>query len=271
MYDRKIEKIAIVGGGTAGWMAASLLSKALKHLNLSIAIVEPTDIPTIGVGEATLPPLMELNNFLGFEEREFIQATNATHKLGIDFQDWRGIGEHFFHGFGDFGEKIGGLAPHHYWQKLRMSGLEFDYQNLSFPTMAGRAGKFVPPPSEERMRRIASYKYAYHFDAHAYARFLRKKALEQGVQLYQQKVVKVESGSVGITQVQLEGGATLEADFYLDCTGFQRLLIGDALRVPFLIETLYYFQSVKRGLELAYSASASNGQWICFFQRSFKR
>lgn len=106
MSGDAIESVLIVGGGTAGWMTAAALARAFPHELRRITLVEFEEIGIVGVGEATVPLLQQLNRFLGIDERDFLKATHGTYKLGIEFRDWGEQGNHFFHGFGDYGPLI---------------------------------------------------------------------------------------------------------------------------------------------------------------------
>src|ERR1700678_2692848 len=115
--SQQIKRIAIVGGGTAGWMAASILARALPGTHTDITVIESPDIGTVGVGEATIPPIIDLLRFLGINEADFVRRTEATYKLGIVFNDWGRIGERYWHPFGTFGVSIDRRPFHHAWRK----------------------------------------------------------------------------------------------------------------------------------------------------------
>jgi tryptophan halogenase len=108
--NRQIRNIVIVGGGSAGWMAAASLSNALTQ-GCQITLVESDEIGTVGVGEATIPPIKTLNRTMGLDEAEFMRRTQGTFKLGIQFIDWAKQGHSYFHQFGPHGVQLFALAP----------------------------------------------------------------------------------------------------------------------------------------------------------------
>ncbi len=234
MTDQRIRKVVIVGGGTTGWMAAAAVSHVFKDRSVAVELIESDAIGTVGVGEATLPPIRLFNAELGVNEREFIKATKASFKLGIAFHDWKQKGSSFFHGFGDFGLNIAGSSPLQAWMALRQTGRGFDYESLSIPTVMARSGKFAPPHPDPRSP-LSSFAYAYHFDAGLYAGFLRSIAQRNGVKRTEGRVVGADlRGDDGfIAAVVLDSGARIEGDVFLDCSGFIGLLIDGALKVEF--------------------------------------
>ena len=172
--DRRIRRIAIVGGGTAGWMAASALARVLRASGTTIHLVESPDIPTVGVGEATIPPIMDFLRFLGIDGSDFIQHTQATFKLAIRFRDWLRLGHDYWHPFGSFGATIERRRFYHYFQKARALGLPVDVGQFSLEISLAQANKFVAP---NPARGIApDLRYALHFDAGLVARYLRSYA-----------------------------------------------------------------------------------------------
>lgn len=233
MTPAPLKRILIVGGGTAGWMAAAALIHVTRG-TVSVELVESDAIGTVGVGEATIPPIVLFNQLLGIDEDEFIRETGATYKLGIEFNDWLRKGEGYFHPFGVYGTRIDAASFHQYWLRLNKAGLDDDLGAYSVTTMAARMGRFTRPLRDPRS--IASQMtYAFHFDAGLYARFLRRRAEAQGVVRHEGCIADVilRDGDSFIQSVRLDDGRELAADFFIDCSGFRALLIEGALKTGY--------------------------------------
>ena len=229
-----MKSIIIIGGGTAGWMTAAGLSSMMKGLDLNITLIESEAIPVIGVGEATLPHIKFFNETIGVDEAEFMRATSATFKLGIEFVDWGRKGDSYIHPFGEFGLAHSGVSFHHYWQKLSQTTDAGSLQDYSLPIIACRENKFESPSDDPRSVK-STYRYAYQFDSLKYAPFLRKHAEAREVKRIEGKVVDVnlnpESGD--IISAVLEDGQVIEGDLFIDCTGFFGVLIEKALETGY--------------------------------------
>ncbi|WIY70822.1 tryptophan 7-halogenase [Aquidulcibacter paucihalophilus] len=234
MTDRGIRRVVIVGGGTAGWMTAAALARLVKTPRISVQLIESAEIGTVGVGESTLPHIRAFNERLGIDEAEFMKATRATFKLGIQFEDWGRIGDRYIHPFGDYGMP-GGEAPfHHYWLKASAEADVGPLDDYSLPVVAAREGRFAPPSDDARSL-MSTYGYAYQLDASLYARFLRKVSEAGGVERLEGRIVGTRrDGESGLlTAVEMEGGAIVEGDLFIDCSGFRGLLIEQALEAGF--------------------------------------
>lgn len=233
MQGTPIKRIVIVGGGTAGWMAAAALAKGLPAGQCEIILVESEDIGTVGVGEATIPQLQVFNKLLGVDETEFLKETQGTFKLGIQFVDWKSIGESYFHAFGDFGQDIDGVDFYHWWLKVKKQDPTLSMTDYTLSALAASECRFMRSIDAGNSP-LSNIGYAYHFDAGLYAKYLRAKAESNGVQRIEGKVVSVPLGAGGYIQsVVLEGGHRVDGDFFIDCSGFRALLIEGALKVGY--------------------------------------
>lgn len=233
MQNQQIENIVIVGGGTAGWIAAAAMSRLLGP-RIKIKLIESDAIGTVGVGEATIPQIRRLNGVLGLDENEFVRETHGTFKLGIEFNNWGHVGESYLHTFGDAGINLASLHFHQYWLRSRAEGQSSGLWDYSLHHKAAYAHKFgrLDRVGNTSMTGLA---YAFHFDAGLYARYLRKHAEANGVTRIEGKVVDValtaETGF--IESVALERGETIAGDLFIDCSGFRGLLIGQTLGVDY--------------------------------------
>lgn len=233
MKDNKIKTIVIVGGGTAGWIMASSLSRTLRQRDLNIILVESPDITTIGVGEATIPSFVDFLHFLDVPEKDFLSATKATFKLGIKFTDWNYEGHEYWHQFGGVGMTIDAKPFYQHWLKYKFNGGTSHYTDFSPAIAMAKAGKFYIQPQSSKSI-LSNSEYAYHFDAGEVVKFLIEYSIERGVKHVRDKVVDVKkSGDGYITGLFLENSGLLEGDFFVDCTGQRALLIGDAMQVGY--------------------------------------
>jgi tryptophan halogenase len=223
----KKQRIVIAGGGTAGWMAAAALARTMGDA-IELTLVESDAIGTIGVGESTIPPLVNYNRLLGISEADFMRATQATFKLGIEFENWKVKGEKYFHSFGLTGRDHWSAGFQHFWMHGLAKGHEASFDDYCLELKAAYAGKFAHLP-ENRVN------YAYQLDATRYAAFLRKLAEADGINRIEGKISKVQlDGDTGhIAALLLESGRRVEGDLFLDCTGFRALLMEGALHVGF--------------------------------------
>lgn len=227
MNEKPIRKVVIAGGGTAGWVAAAALSHQF-HGIVDVTLVESDEIATVGVGESTVPPIRTFNRLLQIDEQEFMRATAATFKLGIQFQNWRKQGETYIHPFGMTGQSTWACEFHHFWLHSLARGMQSQFGAYCLEHQAAEQERFA-------LATNTNVNYAYHLDAGIYARFLRKFSERFGAKRVEGKIKRVrqhpESGYVDA--LELESGTVVEGDLFIDCTGFRGLLIEQALQTGY--------------------------------------
>ncbi len=214
-------------------MAAAVLAKALES-TVEIELIESDDIGTVGVGEATIPQIRLINNFLGFDENDFLRHTQGSFKLGIQFNNWRRMGDSYLHAFGDIGMALGLLPFHHYWLRAKAEGLDASLWDFSLNAQAAMQNRFARI-DRVGTSRLAGMKHAFHFDAKLYAQYLRRFAKARGVKRIEGRIVNVSlRGDDGfIDSVTLENDTQIAADLFIDCSGFRGLLIEGALKTGY--------------------------------------
>ena len=241
-----LKTIVIVGGGTAGWIAGAMLAKFVPRTT-QIRLVESDAIGTVGVGEATIPQIRLLTAALGINENAMLAATQGTFKLGIEFVDWSEPGSRYMHAFGAVGRGLGVVPFHHHWLRARAAGIAAPLGDYVATAQAAADARF------DRHPEIA---YAYHFDATLLARWLRRIAEANGVDRVEGTIVAAhrdgESGD--LAGVTLDDGTAISGDFFLDCSGFRSLLLGDALDVGF--ESWSHWLPCDRAVAVACEATA---------------
>lgn len=234
MTGRLIRKVVIVGGGTAGWMAAAALSRQLGT-SCEVQLVESDEIGIIGVGEATIPHIATFNAILDIDENEFLRATKGTFKLGIEFVNWGAIGDRYIHGFGKLGPELDGLPFHHFWLRMAHAGERSDLGLYSINTASPRRARFMRSRPDMAGSPLAEIVNAFHFDASLYARFLRGMAEKNGVRRHEGKIVQVLQREPDgyITAVVLSDGRRIDGELFVDCSGIRGLLIEQTLHAGY--------------------------------------
>ncbi|MBV8804970.1 MAG: tryptophan 7-halogenase, partial [Sinobacteraceae bacterium] len=203
---------------------------------VSVILGESDDIGTVGVGEATIPPIRVFNALLGLDEDDFLRHTGGTFKLGIEFVDWYRRGSRYMHPFGTFGADHQAVRFHQLWLKLRKLG-EPDLGELCQYNLCATAAaqhRFMRPVGGPDSV-LASLRYAFHFDAGRYARYLRQYAERKGVKRIEGQVtdVRLRPGDGFISSLALHDGRAVEGELFVDCSGFRSLLLGQTLNVDF--------------------------------------
>ena len=227
MNGMKKLRVVVAGGGTAGWMTAAALAGTLGE-TIDLTLVESDAIGTIGVGESTIPPIVLFNRLLGIDEAEFMRATQATFKLGIKFENWKDIGETYFHSFGTTGKDHWSAGFQHFWLHGLTQGQQHSYDDYCLELKAALEGKFAHLPDDKM-------NYAYQLDSGLYAQFLRKRAERDGAKRIEGRIAEVEldGASGNIAALRLDGDRRIDGDLFIDCTGFRALLIEGALHAGF--------------------------------------
>ena len=234
--SNRIEKVVVVGGGTAGWMAAAALSRFFADGKRTITLIESSEIGTIGVGEATIPPIRNFNGMLDIPENEFLRETRATFKLGIEFVDWGRVGDRYIHPFGNLGRDFHGISFHQlFLREVSRGGADpSSFADYSMSAVAAGLKRFGRPSADARSP-VSEINYAFHFDAKLYADYLRRLAERQGTVRREGKIVQIHRhGETGdVASVALEDGAVIEGDLFIDCSGFRGLLIEQELETGY--------------------------------------
>lgn len=227
-------RICILGGGSAGWMTAAALATKFHNADGEITLIESEQIGTVGVGEATLPHIRFFNQALGIDEPTFMKTTQATFKLGIEFCDWGKRGDRYIHPFGDYGFPVDELDFHQAWLKLHQAGKAHRIDDYSFPILAAQEDRFKIPEGD--VNEVGSnFGYAYQFDSSLYAKFLRSFSEARGVKRVEGRVVDIELGATTghVETLTLEDGSKVEADLFVDCSGFRGVLIEQTLETGY--------------------------------------
>ena len=227
MNHGPIKHLVIAGGGTAGWMTAAAMSKLLGN-NIKVSLIESDQIGTVGVGEATIPPIKNFHKLLGINEQEIMKATNATFKLGINFENWGELNDQYIHSFGITGKECWAGEFHHFWLHGQQKGHRDSFGDYCFELQAAKQNKFA-------LSRETPMNYAYHLDATLYAKYLRQFSENHGTQRIEGMINKINKcPELGhILSIELVSGEIVTGDLFIDCTGFKGLLIEQTLHTGY--------------------------------------
>jgi tryptophan halogenase len=229
--DRRIRRIAIVGGGIAGWTAATTLARKLGG-QCSIHVVDSADAAAAGLAEASHPAVLEMLRQVGVDQNDFVDKTQSTYSLGTRLVDWAAPGQSSWRPFGAFGALIERRPFYHYWHKARVLGLKPRIELFSLETSMALANRFIFPTNTIGVAQ--QMRYALHLDGALAARYLRGVAERAGVIRLERKVVSASRGADGrLEELKFEDGGSLRADLFVDASGARAQLIGEALGTPF--------------------------------------
>lgn len=233
MSEQHLQRIAIVGGGTAGWMAATLVAKRWAKRNIKISVIESKKIGIVGVGEGSTPQLKAFFDTLQISEQEWMPACNATYKMGICFDDWSHLpgGQSYFHPFASTLDKHTAQA-FVYNNYMRRQGFDVATHPNRFFVQAKLANDGMAPHPKQHFP--FPVQYGYHFDSHLLGQFLKEKAVAWGVEHVYATIHKVTQHDNGdIASLITEDQSEVQAELFVDCSGFDGLLIQKTLNVPF--------------------------------------
>ncbi len=269
--QRTINTVAIVGGGTAGWLSAAVIAahhKTDRPHGLKILLIESSDIPTVGVGEGTWPTMKNTVKSIGIKERDLFKKCHAAFKQGGKFVDWvNGDGDFYYHPFTvPLGYGRIDLAP--YVAEIEDFAVAANFQH--HVCEAGLAPRGLSDGEYQ-----GQCNYAYHLDAGAFAELLKDfSKKELGVEHIIGTVEDATLSENGdIECIVLDDQRKIHADLFVDCTGFRSLLLGDKLGVPFLSKDDVLFNDSALALHFPYPsdqspvashtiAAAQNAGWI---------
>lgn len=230
---QQMKTFVIVGGGTAGWISAAILSRALSHLPCNIRLIESPYIPSIGVGEATIPSMVDMLEYLKIPLADFVLKTNSSFKLAIKFCDWHTVGTHYWHPFGYVGSKIDGKPFYQHWLKNKFNDGQSEFTDFAPAIALAKQNRFfIPDPKQPT--NLSSSTYALHFDATLVAKYLSEYCQNKGVKHTQGHIQDVGLDTEGnISHIVLENGEQINGDFFIDCSGQQALLLGKAMGIGY--------------------------------------
>jgi tryptophan halogenase len=256
-------RLVVIGGGLAGWMTAAVLARAIERNYGEIQMIETAGSSGESKAVGTRPSFGKLCGLLGIDERDWMPATHATFKLGAQFRDWGRSGDRYFHGFGPCGARLEGVAFHQHWLRLQRLGEIPAFEEYSPVAALARAGRFAPPAPDRRSP-FHWYDYAYHLDRRQMTAYLRRYALQRGVQAIAGDVVALERHpeSALISALRLADGALIAADMLIDCSAERNGPLWRSLEVQF--EDWRRWIPCDRALSITAAAPAELPPYSCF-------
>ena len=225
--------ITIVGGGSAGWMTAATLIKRFPKKN--ITLIESPNTPIIGVGESTIGQINQWLSMIGVKDEEFMPYTDASYKMSIRFEDFYKKGDGGFHyPFGEayYSDYFQGRKTWIMKKILQPETPYYDYAESMYPIMSLVRNKTIVPHNNHNLPlHNFDRNVAYHFDATKFGIWLRDNfCIPKGVKHIVEDITSVETNDDGVKSLNKK----YTADLFIDCTGFKSMLLGGALKEPFI-------------------------------------
>ncbi|MDU0354349.1 tryptophan halogenase family protein [Paraglaciecola aquimarina] len=233
---RTKKKIVILGGGTAGWVTASILSKNLAQTNYTVTLIESETIQPVGVGEASIPPIYSLIEYLELNDSDLVANVDGTFKYGIHFENWSKTGEQYMHAFGKLGTEINNIPFLDFWFKTAHQTGATSITPFFPSAVAAYNHKFVPQAPRPKGSKptdfypLCSLSFALHFDASLMAKYLSEFSVKNGIEHITATVTHVQLAESGnISSLTLDNNQQVDGDLFIDCSGSVGRLIKQEL------------------------------------------
>ncbi len=235
MSPQPITSIAIIGGDISAWAAAAWLANTLKGTAVKITLLELPDMVNAEPMQHTVPETLQYFEPLGIDAAELVRKTGATYKLGIGLHDIASDNDHRVLAFGPHGSVIGTVPFHHFVTRARQDGANLTLNEFSPSAVAARSGRFIRPEDAEA-KNLPPLFYGLNFNTEKLTQLLSNNATINGVGVVRSRIdaVEFDTDNGFIDKLVLEDGATLSADFFVDCSGEDALLIGEACGIDFV-------------------------------------
>jgi tryptophan 7-halogenase len=232
-----VRNVVIVGGGLAGWYCAARLGHAMQGRALNVRVVRaaPRDAavdPLDVFCASTLSSLPVALAELGFDERVFMRACDATFKLAMEYRGFSATAPRYLLPFGEIGARLEAVGFHQLIGRLAKSGHAFSLDDFAVPSIAATLGRFAHPTRDARSA-LSTYEYAHHVDVPSFTKLLRSFAEKRGAIAVEEDLAHCEVEGDTVRAITLGDGTRLAADLFIDCTGARSLLLGQALKTPF--------------------------------------
>lgn len=217
--------VVIVGGGSTAWLCAAGLKRAFHHRGLDLLLIDPGRSADDPIGRWTLPSLRSIHSLLGLKESDLVRRTGATFRLGTEHRGWQADASGFMHVHGELGIDVQGAPFHEYLVLRALTGRPESPEDYSLAAIAARTGRFARPMNGHNPL-TSSFTYGLHLDDTAYCAYVREYAKRLGVSHIEAQLFDVTFREDGhVAAIVLADGRRISADYFLDCSGQQALLM----------------------------------------------